>query len=114
LPGAAVPGSSAQLTLVLENRGSITLSPQARIFLVPADDRTKTIGEHQIEFRDGTWTITFRVGIPPGPGTCVYTFTPVLLLYDRATGQDIAIQAGDPIQVTIIVGNDGTVQVTSP
>jgi len=112
--GSAASGRSTTLNLVLENKGSIQLSPQARIVLVPANAMAQSIGEQPLVFRDGTYHLTYLLQIPSLPGNYVYIFRPVQITRDPTTGQDIRIPAGDPVQFTVTVGADGTVTVRSP
>jgi len=114
LPDGTDAGDTARLTLTLQNTGSIQLSPQARIVLAPANPAAQAIGEQPAVYRDGKYVITFLLQVPTEAGTYVYIFSPVQITRDPATGRDIRIPAGDPVQFTVTVGADRTVEVRSP
>jgi hypothetical protein len=45
------------------------------------------------------------------PGREVYLFTPVMITIDPASGQELRIHAGGPVQVTVMVSEDAGVRV---
>lgn len=114
LPDGTIPGATTQVTLDLVNIGSIQLSPQAKIMLLPANPLAQPIGGQPTFYQDGRYHLTFSLHIPTQPGTYVYIFNPIQIIKDSETGKNIQIPAGDPVQFTATVGSKGTVTVTSP
>jgi parallel beta-helix repeat protein len=114
IPTGVIPGTITEVTMDLENFGAIALPPDARIILAPVNELAGKVGEQPVTSIDGKYALTFPLQIPGEAGTYIYTFNPMQIVKDPATGQDIRIPAGDPVQFTVTVGADGTVTITSP
>jgi len=111
IPPGSSPGSATTLTLILTQEGRLPLPDHATFILVPRN-AINPLSEITATVTNGAFdTISFPFEIPFNPGDYVYHFQTFLLQTNPLTGEEIRIPAGAPIIFTVIVGEDGSVNV---
>ena len=71
------------------------------------------LGELEAVNSGGQYVITSSLTLPEEPGEYWYLFTPMQIVQDPASGEEIRIPVGETVQVTVVIGEDGTVSITS-
>ncbi|MDD1724221.1 MAG: hypothetical protein LUQ07_03730, partial [Methanospirillum sp.] len=96
------------IALTLQNTGTVTLPPQARISLVPENLLAGTVGELNATSRSGgEFNTSFPLHIPTNPGEYVYVFQPEQVTTNVSSGEPVYVTAGYLNRFTVTVPSSG-------
>ncbi len=61
---------------------------------------------------DGSFDeVTLPFEVPSEPGVYEYSFQPYMVQTDPLTGEEVRFPAGKPVSFTVMVGEDGSVEI---